>query len=530
MTRALLSGLVPWIVFAGHTAADDTLDAKVESVVSKSAFARGHWGLMVADARTGEILYARNPDQLFCPASVTKLFSCAAALVELGPDHRFTTPVLRNGTVSADGILDGDLILVAQGDLSLGGRTGPDGHLLFEDNDHSYANDNPDATLVAGDPVAGLDHLAREVQAAGIRRVTGEVLIDDRLFPPAPSTGSGPSRVSPIVVNDNLIDIKVTPAQKPGEPATVLPIPPTSYAAMDIQVATSAAGGSPSIRVESVAPRRILVRGTIPAGHRPILKNYEVPEPADFARSLFIEALRRRGVETNASPLGHNRPDRLPSRQEVSKLEKLGAYTSPPFREYLRVILKVSQNLHASTLPLLVAAAHGESSLQFGLRQQGRVLQALEVELDSASFGGGAGGSRADLVTPRATVTLLRAMTKRPDFSAFEAALPVLGRDGTLARTVSSESPVRGHARAKTGTFWVINELTGKPLLLSKALAGYMETATGRPLVFAFFVNQVPLETEAERVWEASAVAGKLLGTLCEVFYGAEDRPIETRD
>src|SRR5262249_22760289 len=140
----------------------------------------GHWGLLIVDASSGQTLYERNADQMFCPASVTKLYSAAAALVEFGADHRFATPVLRRGDVDAEGTLHGDLVLVAQGDLCLGGRTGPDGTLLFEDNDHTYAGGDLKATLVPGDPLAGLDHLAREIKAAGIHGVRGDVLIDDR--------------------------------------------------------------------------------------------------------------------------------------------------------------------------------------------------------------------------------------------------------------------------------------------------------------------------------------------------------------
>src|SRR5919198_563182 len=73
------------------------------------------------------------------PASVTKLYTCAAALVEMGADHRFETPVYRRGPLRG-GRLEGDLILVAQGDLTVGGRTDPGGKMAFKDDDHIYAN------------------------------------------------------------------------------------------------------------------------------------------------------------------------------------------------------------------------------------------------------------------------------------------------------------------------------------------------------------------------------------------------------
>jgi serine-type D-Ala-D-Ala carboxypeptidase/endopeptidase (penicillin-binding protein 4) len=506
--------------------AGNPLEERVDAVIHARGFETGQWGLLVVDSATGKPVFERNADRMFCPASVTKLFSSAAALVDLGPDHRFKTPVVRRGEIK-EGILRGDLILVAKGDLSLGGRTGPDGTLLFEDNDHTYAGGNPESSIVAGDPLAGLTHLAREVQSAGIKAITGDILVDDRLFEQAPSTGSGPSRVAAIVVNDNVVDVVITPGRKMGDPASVRIIPETDFVSMDARVDTTS-GESAHIEVHAVGPRRFTVRGRVPVGSKPILKIYEVEEPAAFARSLFIETLRNRGVSIGASPLGSNPEADLPSKTEIASLPVVAEYTSPPLREYLKVILKVSQNLHASTLPLLMAANHGETTLRSGLKREGEILAKLGVDVKSISFGGGAGGSRSDLVTPRATVSLLRAMAARPDFAAYDAALPVLGRDGTLAKAVSPESPAKGHVRAKTGTFWVDNALDGHPVMASKALAGYLETASGRKLTFAFFVNNIPLEAIGGPVPEASITAGRRLAKLCEVFYADTFDAIET--
>jgi serine-type D-Ala-D-Ala carboxypeptidase/endopeptidase (penicillin-binding protein 4) len=513
-------------VWAIPVRAGSPLEDRVDAVLNARGLEGGQWGLLVVDSATGKTVFERNPDRMFCPASVTKLFSTAAALSELGADYRFKTPVVRRGEVK-DGVLRGDLILVAKGDLSLGGRTGSDGSLLFEDNDHTYAGGNPDASLVAGDPLAGLTHLAREVHSAGIKTITGDVLIDDRLFDHAPSTGSGPTRVSPIVVNDNVVDVLVTPGAKAGDPAKVRIVPETVFLSMDAQVETTAEGSS-TVDLRSVGPRRFVVRGRIPVGHKPVLKVYEVEEPAAFARSLFIETLRNRGVQVGASPLGDNAATALPSKAETAALPTVTEYTSPPFREYLKVILKVSQNLHASTLPMLVAAHHGETSLDRGLRREGELLSKLGVDVKTISFGGGAGGSRSDLVTPRATVALLRAMAARPDFASYDTALPVLGRDGTLAKAVGPDSPAKGHVRAKTGTYWVDNALDGHPVLISKALAGYLETASGKKLAFAFFVNNVPATALGGTIPEASATAGRRLGKLCEVFYADTPESIET--
>ena len=506
------------VLVGGQVMAGETLEQRVEAVIRSPGYESGHWGLLVVDGKNGQTVFERNADQLFCPASVTKLFTTAAALSDLGADHRFVTPVVRRGEVK-DGVLLGDLILVGQGDPCLGGRTGEDGSLRFVNDDHIYANGNPHSGVVSGDPLAGLDHLARDVMAGGIKAVTGDVLVDDRLFEPTSSTGSGPSKVSPVVVNDNVVDVVVTPGAIAGMPADVRLIPVTAFLTADIQVETTGADQPPALTVSAAGPRRCGVRGHVPVGHAPLVRIAEVDDPASFARTLFIEVLRRRGVKVEAASVADNPGDKLPSRAEVAGLPQVAEYTSPPLREYVRVILKVSHNLHASTLPMLLAAHHGQTTLAEGLKVEGRLLRQLGVEPGSVSFGGGAGGSRADLATPRATVTLLRAMMARPDFLAYESALPVLGRDGTLARALAPTSPARGHARAKTGTYTIDNGLDGQAVLTSKALAGYIETASGRPLVFAFFVNQVPLHVSGDKESEATAAAGRVLGKLCEVFY-----------
>jgi D-alanyl-D-alanine carboxypeptidase/D-alanyl-D-alanine-endopeptidase (penicillin-binding protein 4) len=501
--------------------ARESLSRRVDALLAAPGFEHGHWGVLVVDAKTGQTLYERNADQLFAPASVAKLFSTASALVELGPNFRFGTPLVRHGDVDQKGSLRGDLILVAQGDLCMGGRTGPDGKLVFMDDDHTYAGGNLSSQVTPTDPLAGLDHLAREVQAAGIHEVTGDVVVDDRLFAHAGTTGSGPRQVSPIVINDNVIDILAHPAAAAGEPAQVTLSPATQYAAVDAQVATVAAGKTPSLVVTALGPRRFSVRGQLPVGHATAVKIYEVEDPAAFARCLLIEALRRRGVQVAASPLGEQSSSSLPPSDQVAKFPKVAEYTSPPFSEYIRVILKVSHNLHASTLPLLLAARRGERTLSAGLMRQGEIVKNLGIDARAVSFGGGAGGDRADFATPRAAVTLLRAMAARPEFPAYDAALPILGRDGTLAKAVGPESPARGHAHAKTGTYFVENGLEGTIVLTSKALAGYMETASGRSLVFAAFVNNVPLDAPRPNrtVSKATAAAGRLLGQLCEVLY-----------
>lgn len=511
LRAALLCGAV--LLGAGAASAQDRLAAEIGALINGPDYKHAHWGMLILDLETGKVVFEHNADKLFAPASVTKLFSCAAALDALGSDFRFRTPVHRRGEIDAAGVLAGDLILVASGDPSLGGRGDLDGPVLFKDNDHTYANGNMSAQLTEADPLAGLNELARQVAAAGIKRVRGEVLIDERLFDKAEGTGSGPSRLTPIMVNDNLIDFLVTAGAKAGMPATVAVRPETAAWRVDAQVETVEAGLPGEVRI-SALPGRITVRGRVPAGLRPLVRVFEVDDAASFSRSLFIEALRRAGVLVDASPLTANRAELLPAWSAYEKLPKPAELASPPLSQSIRLILKVSHNLHASTLPLLLAAKSGKRTLEDGLRIQRDHLRKLGVDTDAVSFGGGAGGSRADFVTPRAAVQLLSAMSKRPDFAAYQVSLPVLGLDGTLATSVGADSPAKGKVRAKTGTLFWFNALNGRWLLLSKALSGYMNTAGGKTYAFAFFVNGTHLNAPGETARE-----GRALGKLCEIVH-----------
>jgi D-alanyl-D-alanine carboxypeptidase/D-alanyl-D-alanine-endopeptidase (penicillin-binding protein 4) len=491
----------------------EALAEKIRAIMDGPDYKQAHWGLLIVDAASGKRVYERDPDRLFIPASTTKLFSCAAALAEFGPDYRFETPVYRRGEVR-EGVLRGDLILVASGDLTFGGRLSKDGKVLFADHDHIYANsDTTESAVTDSNPTQALDELAKQILASGIREVRGEVLIDDRLFDPARGSGSGPDTLSPMIVNDNVVDVIITPGAKEGESAQCHMRPETAAVQMDADVVTVAKGQARHLEVRTAGGQRFSVHGQIPIDDRPQVRIYPVDSPTLFARTLFIEALRRQGVKVHAN-LFHADRTALPAPKEYAEANRVANFTSPPFAGAIKVTLKVSHNLYASTLPLLIAARHGERTLANGLRRQGKILSELGVPVETISFGGGAGGAAADAITPRAAVQLLTAMHKRPDGHAYFDALPVLGMDGTLADVVGKESPARGKVSAKTGTLFWSDLMNDRPLLTSKALAGTMETAKGTRLYLALFVNDVPLPKGTTPLRE-----GKVLGKVCEVIY-----------
>lgn len=506
MTPSRVCTLILILTLSGVPAVrGDELADRIDAVIRAPVYRDARWGILVVDAASGETVYVRNADRSFTPASTHKLYTCAAALAAFGPDHKFQTPVYRTGPVE-DGRLHGSLVLVASGDPTLGGRTDAHGKMAYTDDDHTYANSiHARSSLTATDPLAGLNDLARQVAATGIREVAGDVLIDDRLFDRERGSGTGNGLLTPIVVNDNVIDIELRPGNRPGAAARHRVVPETAYAHGEVSVVTVPEGQPTTVEIYFHSPRRYEVRGQIALGSRPLLRIFPIEEPAAFARTLFLEALRREGVRVAAGRTLGRLPERYDARQRVA------LHTSPPLSELVEVTLKVSSNLYANLLPMHLAAKAGHRTLADGLREQKKVLAGLGVNPGEVSFGSGAGSTMTDQTTPRAMVQLLRILSKRPDWGSFRDALPILGVDGTLAE-VRGGGPARGKVQAKTGT--VLRREGDRQMLRSKALAGTMTTARGRRLLFAMFVNDVELARGASASRE-----GEVLAALCEILY-----------
>src|SRR5207302_5845978 len=120
--------------------------------------------------------------------------------------------------------------------------------------------------------------------------------------------------------------------------ATVTSRPVTAAYQIDAQVQTVEAGGRTAVRVTAPQPGRIVVRGQIPAGHKPLVRVHEVEDAASFARALFIESLRRAYVAVNSSPLEANRSERLPALADYEDMPRVAQLKSPPLSESARLI------------------------------------------------------------------------------------------------------------------------------------------------------------------------------------------------
>jgi len=175
----------------------------------------------------------------------------------------------------------------------------------------------------------------------------------------------------------------------------------------------------------------------------------------------------------------------------------------------------VSQNLHASMGPFLLGAlvAH-QGTAKAGFAQERRFLTQAGLDLTGASQSDGAGGSAH--FTPDFIVHFLACMATRKDFPVYYAALPVLGRDGTLWN-IQVNSPAAGHVHAKTGTYERDDLLNDMMMVDGKGLAGYMTTADGRRLAFAIYANNVAASTDPDAITRG---VGQALGEIAAAAYG----------
>jgi serine-type D-Ala-D-Ala carboxypeptidase/endopeptidase (penicillin-binding protein 4) len=487
----------------------DGLDESARAVMEQPQFANARWLISVRDIDTGETLIDLDADKMAEPGSAVKSYSMGAAWLEWGPDHRIVTPVKRTGEV-VEGTLQGDLVLVGKGDITMGGRTKPDGTVDFANLDHNDANPLPGATLTPEDPLAGLDALAAQVKQAGINAVSGQVIVDDRLF----QGELDEQPITPIIINQNIIDFTTTPGAV-GQPATIEMRPKVAPWTVTNEVRTVAAGGDSAISIQSPEDGQVVLSGTIAADHDPMLKVQAFEDPATFARTAFIEALGRAGVTVGGDPVAKNSTASLGDLAAVDALPSVAELQSLPLAEEATYVLKVSYNRGAQTTICLLAVAAGSNDCDDGLARAAELWEAAGLDITGASLidGSGLGGN---LVTPANQTDLQMIMAKRPDGARWRATLPILGVDGSLA-TVQSDSPAAGKVFAKTGSLVGGDFFNDRIRLATKALGGVMDTESGRHLAFTIIVNQ-GFYPDINGVFEANDDVGKIAASIQQSY------------
>jgi len=468
---------------------------RVEEALADPRTAKGHWGLLVLDAETGNTVFEHGADQYFMPASNTKLYTTALALAKLGPAYQYRTTIETTGKLDAAGRLAGDVVLIARGDPNLSARKLP--------YDKTTESDGPGEKILA--------ELADQVAAFGVKLIDGDVVVDDTFFPYEryPSGWAIDDMlwrygapVSALAINDNVITLELRAGLRVGDPAWIGVEPWAEFYEIRGTVTTGAAGSSRELRAHREPGSRVIeLNGTLPIGQAPEKLNFAVEEPAEHAAALLKKLLEARGVRVYGNARAQHRSlpmpgtavevagvpgggvaAQAPASAEQGTVEPgptvLAQHFSLPLADSITLINKVSQNLHTEMLLRTVAReTAGDASLEAALKLAEEFHTYIGIAENDVRLHDGSGLSRRNLVTPRATATLLRWAAMQPWADAFRASLPVAGDDGTLEDRMKG-SPAARRVRAKTGTLDNVN-----------SLAGYAETLHGQKLIFAFYGN-----------------------------------------
>jgi len=411
----------------------------------------GTWGAIVLSVTRGDTLFEQNPDAMLEPASTMKMFTSAVALERFGPDHVFRTPVLRDGPVTSDGTLQGNLYLRGVGDPSLTTRF--------------WHSDEP------------MDVLAREIAAAGIKHVHGDVIgdasaFDGQLVPdgwkPKWLGLSYGAKVSALSLDENLLWVDV----QPGSGGATVTLDPAS-AAIPIHSSVQQVRGSGGHITASRQPDgSINVRGTIGSSSRPLKYSLVADDPPLYTTGALTAALRKAGITVD----GTTRLGATPS-----SAVQVAALASPPLSQIVGEMDRESINIFAELL--FRAAAHAADPQHAGSAQTGLANlrdflgSKVGAQPNAVDVVDGSGLSPLDHVSPRAMVDLLSYVHHAAWGPVFHASLPVEGESGTLKRRAKG-TPARGNLHAKTGTTNTV-----------AALGGYVTAKDGEVLAFSFIYN-----------------------------------------
>ncbi|MDT4898288.1 MAG: hypothetical protein QOH25_3365 [Acidobacteriota bacterium] len=474
------NGAQPIVVSSTSSAVE--LGRNINRLIDESDFKDARWGVCVISLRDGRVLYARNAERAIAPASNLKLYTTAVALDLLGADYRWRTSVYAGAVPDKSGTIAGDLTLY--------GRGAPDLSSSNEGKEESGA----------------LDQLADELYRRGIRRVRGGIIGDESHFRGDP-LGDGwlwndvqwyfGAEVSALTVNDNEINVSVTPASKPGEAASIRLKPASAYISIENDTNSAERGTPATIGItRGLSDNNVRIWGDFPVGARAISARLSVHQPALWAAMLFQDALHRRGIAVEGKARTVDaRENKQEAHIDLERSVELASVMSKSLGQIVRLTNKESINLYAELILRTLGKERGMTAPaadQKKMRTRGDdeagvavIHQWLErhgVPVDALALHDGSGLSRLDLVTPEATARLLAVMAKNPSAQIFRDSLPVAGRDGTLKFRLRSVSP--GRIAAKTGTLTYIN-----------SLSGYVTTADDEVLAFSIICND---ETEAE--------------------------------
>jgi serine-type D-Ala-D-Ala carboxypeptidase/endopeptidase (penicillin-binding protein 4) len=428
------------------------LEQILQEVVLDPALAGALVGARVDSLTTGRTVFAHQADQLINPASVSKMFTTAAALCLLHPDYRWRTTLFTNERPEK-GAIKGPLYV----------KGGADPYLVDE----------------------RLHLLVVELKALGLKTIEGPIILDDTYLDDEES-GPGWSQdasskpyqapMGALSLDFNSVSVLVFPAEAAGQEARLELLPDSDHFKLTNKVKTVERGRS-WVRLD-VAPlgnqTRVLARGQVrldEPGHRGFVR---VTSPAYYTGRSLRSELEAVGIKLTRKAVLRGPVPRYADRLYTLASLSLG--------ELVRLVNKRSQNFMAEQMwKTLGAELLGEPGSWAKGQQVMNAFLEEEVGIPAGTYvlHNGSGLNDVNRVSASQVVQLLRAMWRRLDvLPEFLASLSLGGADGTAVGRFR-EPEVARTLRVKTGS------LNGV-----RALAGYVHGRGGEVFAFALLVSR----------------------------------------
>ena len=259
-------------------------------MIDDGELASARWGVSVVSLKDNRVVYERNGDKLFTPASNMKLFPTAVALEFLGADYRWRTSVYATTSPDAAGTVNGDLVL--------------------------YGRGAPDLTAVAranAENRNSLDQLASDLYNRGVRRIRGNVIGDESYFRGNP-LGDGwqwndvqwyyGAEASALSINHNETSVNVLPPENRETPPVIRVGDSTGYVTVENKMVVGAAGERMTVGIQrGLSDNVVRVWGTFPSGSKGFGARLSVHKPALWAAKMFLDALKARGITVDGQAL-----------------------------------------------------------------------------------------------------------------------------------------------------------------------------------------------------------------------------------
>ncbi|MFI5314904.1 MAG: D-alanyl-D-alanine carboxypeptidase/D-alanyl-D-alanine-endopeptidase [Myxococcota bacterium] len=433
---------------ARPVAADEaTLSQGLNAFLHAPALRGARVGVVVEDLETGKRLAEHAPNEDLVPASNQKLLISAASLEHWGPAHRFETPILVEGEIS-DGVLDGTLWVIGQGDPSFVSET--------------------------------LWKLAEEIRLQGVREIKGGIGVDASRFDALrfhPDWEPVSSRayyapVSALSANYSSFRVDVVPGERVGAPVGLRLAPSLPYFRSAADAVTLRGGGQLVLDIEVLpdgSGESVRVSGAVSADRPTSTYWRAVGLPERYAASLLRAQLEAQGVRV--APRVRVGPAPVGARE-------LLRFSGESLALQVRLLEKFSNNFVAEQLTKMLGADEfsAPGTWDKGTRALAAYLEASGIVDPAQVIADGSGLSPRNRVAPATLTAVIRRAAKRFDSGPeFLSALPIGGREGTLEdRMQDGAVPIR----AKTGH---LNRVA--------ALSGVVPDPGGGMRVFSILVN-----------------------------------------